>query len=64
MEVSKRKANGVLPTNGHVQKKKKKIINNEEQDLDIAYFETEINYHSTVTKLKVRICLSFGQTRF
>ncbi|CAM4821656.1 unnamed protein product [Rotaria magnacalcarata] len=61
MEVSKRKANGVSPTNGHAHKKKKKTIDTE-QDLEIAYFESEINYHSTVTKMKVGIDL-FGQNK-
>jgi len=53
MEVLKRKANGISSTNGHEQKKKKKERKNEEQDLETTYFESEITYHSTVTKMKV-----------
>jgi len=48
MEVLKRKVNG------HEKKKKKKLKkSNEEQDLETTYFESEIVYHSTVTKMKV-----------
>lgn len=55
MEVIKRKANGISSTNGHEPKKKKKLKIDEEQDLELVYFESEINYHSTVTKMKVGI---------
>jgi hypothetical protein len=56
MEVLKRKVNGNSSTNGHKQKKNKKIKKfNEEQDLETTYFESEITYHSTVTKMKVKI---------
>lgn len=48
MEVSKRRING------NEKKKKKKIkVINDEQDFERTYFESEINYHSTVTKMKV-----------
>jgi len=58
MKVLKRKVNGISSTNGHEQKKKKKIKKtNEDQDLETTYFESEIAYHSTVTKLKVAIYL-------
>ncbi len=56
MEVLKRKVNGISSTNGHEQKKKKKtkkIHGEDEDDLATAYFESEIAYHSTVTKMKV-----------
>jgi len=56
MEVLKRKVNGNSSTNGHKQKKNKKIKKfNNEQDLETTYFESEITYHSTVTKMKVKI---------
>ncbi|CAF0827834.1 unnamed protein product [Rotaria sordida] len=60
MEIFKRKANGISSTNGYEQKKtkKKKTINNKEQDLEITYFESEITYHSTVTKMKVNALLN------
>ena len=56
MEVLKRKVNGAgaSSTNGHKKKKSKKIREEDEVDLDRAYFESEIVYHSTVTKMKVR----------
>jgi hypothetical protein len=61
MEVSKRKVNGNSSTNGHREKKKIKKIN-EEEDLETTYFQSEIVYHSTVTKMKV--CLSFQNLEF
>lgn len=54
--VLKRKTNGKSSTNGHETKKKKakkQIVNEEEQDLETAYFESEQAYHSTVTRMKV-----------
>jgi hypothetical protein len=40
--------------NGHKKKKTKKINEEEEEEnLVTAYFESEIAYHSTVTKMKV-----------
>ncbi len=39
--------------NGHKKKKTKKINEEEEEALVTAYFESEIAYHSTVTKMKV-----------
>ncbi len=53
MEVIKRKVNGASSTNGHKKKKSKKIREEDEEDLTTAYFESEIVYHSTVTKMKV-----------
>ncbi|CAF3563201.1 unnamed protein product [Adineta steineri] len=58
MEVLKRKANGISSTNGHGQKKKKKTKIIEEQDLESAYFQSEIAFHSTVTKMKVNALLN------
>ncbi|CAF4667241.1 unnamed protein product [Rotaria sp. Silwood1] len=58
MEVTKRKANGTSLTNGLKHKKKKKSKKNDEQDLEITYFESEITYHSTVTKMKVNALLN------
>ncbi len=55
MEVIKRKVNGISSNNRH-EKKKKIKKNYEEQDLEALYFESEITYHSTVTKMKVRYC--------
>lgn len=52
MKVTKRKANGVATTNGH-GKKKTKIIEENQEDLQTSYFESEIAFHSTVTKMKV-----------
>ncbi|CAF1346478.1 unnamed protein product, partial [Adineta ricciae] len=58
MEVLKRKSNGVSSTNGHGQKKKKKVEYAEEQDVETTYFESEITFHSTVTKMKVNALLN------
>jgi hypothetical protein len=55
MEVLKRKSNGISSTNGHGEKKKKKTKIHEEQDFETTYFESEIVYHSTVTKMKVSV---------
>lgn len=56
MEVLKRKVNGNSSANGHEKKKKKRMKKTiDEQDLGSTYFESEITYHSTVTKMKVKI---------
>jgi hypothetical protein len=57
MEVLKRKTNGISSTNGQKKKKKSKIY--EEQDSETTYFESEIAFHSTVTKMKVSVALLF-----
>lgn len=51
MDGVKRKANG----HEQAKKKKKKAQVIDEQDAETVYFESEITYHSTVTKMKVSV---------
>ena len=51
MEITKRNVNG--STNGHGKKTKKMKTMEDDGDLQTNYFESEIAYHSTVTKMKV-----------
>ena len=57
MEVLKRKANGTSNGNGQEKKNKKQKKrtghHGDEQDEETMHFESELSYHSTVTRMKV-----------
>jgi len=57
MELKKRQLNGSSSSSGQ-KKKKKKTLDVDEENLESKYFQSEIVYHSTVTKMKVNSLLT------